>query len=516
MNSGNVRHTTWIWFLRKLEKLGCALVRWARGKIRAGADTKITAIQDEILNEPTLTTNQRAMNQKVTIEGQWWIFGPDEPSHFGVVEYDPEESTILTVKIPQNGGIEAALSLFENRGGSVPLNIFGADKNNQRVSLFGCNITNSTANFGQHDFVITVMVVVCGLHSPSWDELELDRICAELSLFHNWIGISRVSVQSGPETIVKIAERKVTEYDLNAGVKLKFWPTHGINHAPPSALSVREGHGIEFRFTEPNKVKETVHTYVQSFRRFLSLAVGKPVFVDKLYAQQTVDGAPCEVTILLGNPGVSEANRKLQYPHMRASYREIQATFGQIIRRWYELESTIADVLNLYFATVFNRSLYIHQQFLFLAQALEVYHRTSPNFDNMVQPKADFRARKKRIVEAVPDEKDWLNEKLGHANEKTLAQRLDELLKTHAGDVSQFIQDTKVFADFVRHTRNHFTHYGTDEEQMDKVAKGIDLIRITYQMEALVEICVLKDLGITGSPIARIINSLNAHSYFSV
>jgi hypothetical protein len=472
-------------------------------------------ISTTIASEVSQVTDQNNMNKKVTIEGRWWIFGTDNDPHFGVVEYDPEESIVLSVKILQAGSIESIFKLFEDRGGAVPSTILGADKNNRLVSLFGCSVTNSTASVGQQDFVIGVMVVVCGVHAPSWDEVILDRIGAEFSLLNNWVGQSRISVTHGPETLVTLAERKTTEYDLDGGVKLKFWPTHEMNHNS-AELSIRESHGIEFRFPEPRRVKEMVHTYVESFRRFLSLAVGKVVFIDKLYAQIKQDGNPLEITILMRNSGVTDADRTLLHPHMRAGYREIKADFGQVIRRWYQLESTIDDVLNLYFATIFNRSLYLHQQFLFLAQALEVYHRTSANYDNMVQLKADFRARKKRIVEAVLDEKDWLNEKLGHANEKTLAQRLDELLKTHAGEVSQFIQDTKVFADFVRHTRNHFTHYGTDEEQMDKVAKGTDLIRITYQMEALVEICVLKDLGIKGAPIARIISTFSAHSYFSV
>ena len=456
---------------------------------------------------------QRNMNERVTIEGRWWIFGADKDPHFGVLSYDPNDSTVLTVKIPGEGGIKSLFELFKQRKYAVQPTILGADKNNQPVSIFGCYVLNSVASFGQQDFVIHAMMVVCGLQITAWDELCLDRISAEFTLLHNWVGASNLEVIDGSTTTVTIAELKSAEYALDGNVRLNIWPTHAMHHGS-GRLIIEEGHRVEFRFAEPRKVKEILLTHVESFRRFLSLTTGKVVFTDKLYTY--AEGGHPEVTFYRGNPGVSGAERKLPHLYMRASYQQIRASFGQVINRWYELESTIDDVLNLYFATIFNRNLYMHQQFLFLAQALEVYHRTSPNYKNMVQSKAEFRARKKQIVKAVPSEKDWLNEKLAHANEKTLAQRLDDLLTTHADDVSQFIEDTKIFADSVRHTRNHFTHYGTEDEQMSKVAQGVDLIKITCQMQALLEICIFKDLGIIGEPIARIIKSSNSQSYCSL
>lgn len=453
------------------------------------------------------------MNNKVIIEGRWWIFGKENSSHFGILEYNPVDSTVLSVKIPHSVSVESTIELIKDQKGAVPSTIFGADKHNRHVSLFGCIVTKSTISTGQQDFAISVMVVVCGVHAATWDDVYLDRIGVEYSLLHNWVGKSRISVTHGQEAAVQLSASNSTDYELHGGVKLKFCPTLGFDRTF-SNFSIKENHRVEFHFPEPRSVKETVHTYVESFRRFLTLAVGKVVFIDKLYAQIEPDGNPLDNTILMRNPGVTDADRTLHHMHMRANYPEMQAEFGQVIQSWYQLESTINDVLNLYFATTFNRSLYANQRFLFLAQALEVYHRTSPRYNNMVQPKADFRARKKRIADAVPDERDWLNEKLGHANEKTLAQRLDELLKIHAGEVSQFIQDTKSFADCVRHTRNHFTHYGTEEQNMDKVANGVSLIRTSDHMEALLEICILKDLGITGAPIDRIIGALKTRYYF--
>ncbi len=201
---------------------------------------------------------------------------------------------------------------------------------------------------------------------------------------------------------------------------------------------------------------------------------------------------------------------------MHASFKDIRNRASEVISQWYRLESSLSDVLNLYFATVFNQSLYLHQNFLFLAQALEVYHRTSPNFENQVQPKAEFKARKKKITDAIPAEKDWINEKLAHANEKTLAQRLGELIALHPNDAEQFIENRDHFCDSIRHTRNHFTHYGTSEEGKEKIVEGVELMKLTFQMQTLLEICIFSDLGITGEPIRRIIEKFKGYKFFEL
>jgi len=184
-------------------------------------------------------------------------------------------------------------------------------------------------------------------------------------------------------------------------------------------------------------------------------------------------------------------------------YAEICDRVSEIFVRWFAMERQVRDCLDLYFATIFGRHLYSHQTFLFLAQAVEVYHRLNMNFVNQVQSKAEFKRRKNRILESVPDERDWLNEKLAHANERTLAQRLDELLGSHSDEVSEFIPDPQEFAEVVKNTRSHFTHYSTGKERMEKIALGADLMRLTDRVRSLLEICLLKDFGIAGAPIKR-------------
>jgi ApeA N-terminal domain 1 len=454
------------------------------------------------------------INTPTTIEGRWWIEGVDKDPHFGVLNYDPSMGLNLIVKIPQDGGIAEVFGAVANRP-SVPSSIFGRNKDNHPVSLYGCIGTNYSFSGGLKSYTVSAMIGLIGLEVPGWDKVSCININAFFSLFHTWMGVSRVSVESGDEMTVRVAKRKTIEVDIDAGTKLVIWPTLNRNQ-DSSGLVISEGHGVEFRFSEVRPVKDAVHKYVHSFRRFLTLLIGRSIFVDDVYFHSGDGQTPETVILYQINPGVESADRKTLIADMLVSYRDISENLSAVIKRWFELEESLDDVLNLYFATIFVPELHINQTFLFLAQALEVYHRKSSNFQNQVQSKADFRARKKKIVDRVPDEKEWLKEKLAHANEKTLAKRLDELTGQHKEDVAKFIDDTKAFADTIRHTRNHYTHYGTEGKGMEKVAKGIQLMDLSAKMQTLLEICIFADLGISGAPIDRMIQKLKQRQYFQI
>lgn len=452
------------------------------------------------------------INAQATIEGKWRIEGPDKDAHYGVLNFDPSSGLELVVKIPQDIGLAEALGALA-KPPTVPSTILGRTKDSFPVSLYGCGLTNFNSSGGLKSYTVSSMIGLVGREVDKWENIAYDHINAEFSLFHNWMGLSLVSVENGKEIKVKVADRETIEAEINQSAKLVIWPTLSFNQ-DSSKVVLAEGHRVEFRFSEALPVKETLHKYVESFRRFLTLLINRRIFIDNVYFHPKDGAFLHQVALYRSNPGVEEADRKTLFPGMLVSYRDISGDFSGVIKRWFELAESLADVLNLYFATIFVPGLYINQKFLFLAQALEVYHRTSPNFENQVQSKPEFRARKKNIIEKVPEEKEWLTEKLAHANEKTLAQRLNELMNLHKNEVAQFIDDVKEFSDSIRHTRNHYTHYGTGEKGMEKVAQGIQLIDLTAKMQTLLELCIFSDLGISGAPIDRMIQNLKQRQYF--
>jgi hypothetical protein len=280
-------------------------------------------------------------------------------------------------------------------------------------------------------------------------------------------------------------------------------PSHTVTE-----YRITEKQQVELTFSEPLSVRNIMARYVQPLRRTLSFFAGPELFIDEVHFGVNDEHRKGEfVELLESNRGVGSADRKLVFVNALVPYREIESDFPKIVQRWFEYHERLDAVLNLYFATVFNRDLYSNHKFLFLAQALEVYHARNPSFTRAQRPCAEFRQMVKTILCAAPHPlRRWLDEKLRYANEKTLAQRLDDIVDQHPPEVPSFIPDRASFTSKVRHTRNYYTHYDEELKRKGKIAEGEELFRIATQMRRLLEISILKDIGITGTAIQRFIN----------
>jgi hypothetical protein len=414
------------------------------------------------------------MRKQKKFEGLWWIFGRDAEPHFGVLTYEPENGLNLAVKVTRPS--------METMG-VVPETVIGSDEHGKKVTLFGCGIPATSSSSGLLTIRVHPLSALAGDEAASWGEARFNYARAEFSLLHNWTGRSRLSLRysEGLEPQLGIGKPDPIEVDLGTGVRLRLFPTLSISH-DAEGIQCKEGHCIEFLLNELSPIGSIYNDYIVRFRRLLTLFTGEAVFDDKIeFSGGGSSGSLVE--LLQSNSGVTNADRALVHLNMLVSFDDISERFADIVRRWYQIQTQLEDALNLYFSTIFNSTVYSSQQFLLLAQALEVYHRSNPAFG---------------------------------ANEKTLAQRLDDILSALPIDASRFIDDAEKFVKCVRATRNHFTHYSTEEDKMDQVAWGVELMEITGQLETLLEVCVFSDLGITGEPIDRLIRELKSRRYFSL
>ena len=292
-------------------------------------------------------------------------------------------------------------------------------------------------------------------------------------------------------------------FSLANGIRGLIASATGFSHARYEA-KLGETHCVSFH-AEQLLTADALLDYVRKFCRLLTLFTGHQVYPTEIHLL-TGDSLAKTAEVLYMNRGVAKAEQAEIPENMLASFSDLSTDISAIVSQWYDLYSRLDSALNLYFATVFNSSLYSNHEFLFLAQAVEVYHRRNTSFDGRVQPTADFRVRRDKLIGHVPEEeRDWLRAKLQHANEKTLAQRLDEILAAHQAEVSKLLKDPALFSRRVRATRNHFTHYSTKPEDMDNVATGGQLARLRCQLQTLLEICIFHDLGICGTPVDRLI-----------
>ena len=445
------------------------------------------------------------MKETRQIEGIWYIHGQDHPPVYGVLTYDPESGLSLNATAVQEISL---LEVFHNaqRGSEIQETIYGTDKNQKTITLLGCGCEEANSATGLQTYRIRPLKALLGLKIADWNSPLFRSATIEFSLLNDWLGISGIKVGGKSPFGVSVTPHSDISVHLPDNVVLRIG--YGYSTRTKSgAFSIEEFHVITFGFSD-NTSPNDIAKYIETFRRFLTFFTGELVFYDSVkYSVHPIEVAGIdEAEALHSNFGASTAKRELFALFTLIPYSQIEAHAPEIIRQWFQYHERLDAVLELYFSVIFHSTGYGNLDFLLLAQALEAYHNLNPVYESAVEAKAQFKTRRQRIVDSAPEEeRSWLKEKLHHANQKTLAQRLTDILQQHAGIIARFITDTKTFADKIRHTRNYHTHFDPDLLQGGKVATGVELFELTFQMRALLEICILSDLGIKGGPIERII-----------
>jgi len=124
-------------------------------------------------------------------------------------------------------------------------------------------------------------------------------------------------------------------------------------------------------------------------------------------------------------------------------------------------------------------------------QAIETLHRRTSDATDV--PPEDHERRLEEILHATPDEyRDWLSTRLEHSNELVLRKRLEDVLGRCPKVVTKLVKK-RTFIHRVREGRNYLTHFDPSLEQTAPM--GSDLYRLTVQLQALVEMSVLLELG---------------------
>lgn len=150
-------------------------------------------------------------------------------------------------------------------------------------------------------------------------------------------------------------------------------------------------------------------------------------------------------------------------------------------------------------------------QFLFFVQALEVYHARSPGFESTAVPNERHKTRMQRAVAAVPEDlREWTERTLKNANYKHLDKRLAELFSYHSKERAQILGDDPTLPERIRYTRNYLTHHPRKIASA-KLLSEDELSQVAWNLRTFIWVCLLKELGISGAPLQRLIQKYNAH-----
>ena len=263
-----------------------------------------------------------------------------------------------------------------------------------------------------------------------------------------------------------------------------------------SSFTVRRASQLEFDSSAPKQVSELIKDVVVPLRYFLTFACGVPAQLTSLLMKinglgQFVGGAWHPTWIEVGYNGWRPPSGGVAPIDLRLPLATFSSRFEQIMKGWMDLYSEQSPSMMLLFETSSAIDLPVETRFILAVEAIELYHRRRWPYGLM--PRADFKRQVKSITDLVADRRlnRWLRERLANSNEPSLQHKLDALIG-HAGpQTSQFLRPgfTKVATD----TRNFLSHY--DSKLASKAATGDDLFTLSQESIALVEFCLLRDLG---------------------
>jgi hypothetical protein len=456
-----------------------------------------------------LTSEPRIMRIPRTIQGQWQIFGDDQAPAFGTLKFDPETGLILDVRRHRPPNLAQA---FRGVGFAPPTVIRGLDAHGSPVTLFGSVLVNFNTAAALDEYKIASACAIVGAQFNQLSDATFRSVKASFSLLDSWLtrsSLAQVQLQTGLPAFSHQPQPDIA-LNLPDGTTVTFTMTLSSQRTVTSVL-LSQLQFVLFARPDLTPIRTLLDQYLLKFSRFLSFLASTEVFVDEIRIPR--DGIAGEdLEWLSAVPGSTKAKRTLHPTEGLLAYHEIAGQFPTLVASWFRYYDEMEAILNLYFTAISKSDIPVNTCFLLLAQALEAYHSRSSRFVHEIQPRADFLIRRDAILNAVADsqERQWLKGKLAHANNKTLSERLNELIGDQP-DARGFVPDTTLFANTVRWTRNYYTHYAEDEEEriargQGRIPQGPELAVYCSQMRALLELHFIADLQLPRVATDRAIN----------
>jgi hypothetical protein len=449
-------------------------------------------------------------------EGFWWL--PEDPSIkiSGTLFFDPKTGSRLEL-IGTFKTYDDLKHINQEALSSSLLIILGLSVEGKAITLYKCFETSFSLSFpGIARSAFLVNIIFIGYHFKREEDILLDEVSINYSNLREWAGISGFTQN--------------TEFDKNDHLK-KF----SISYEYPSAISSKLEMGsiyLDFHFnlksdisyafnfeqmtffkivpTAPHNLIWFLDELMDNLRDLLSLAIGRasyPIIIigksKACYTKQANGEIVLDDILIYHSLGSFSGSSMPVSPHdMLFTFNDISVNFESIMNNWIIKAAVLQPVYDLYFGTLYNPSLHLNYQFLSLAQAIESYHRRI--FSGKYVSDDAYKSQKDAFICAIlPDTeqsfKNSLCNKIKYMNEFSLSKRLKLIITKFSELMSSIINSPDIFVRDVKNTRNYLTHY--DERLETEAKKGQDLYWLVQKMRALVEICLLSELGIEDKTI---------------
>lgn len=409
------------------------------------------------------------LNSSGSFFGEWWLPGKEDFKVIGVLNYSPESGLRLNLE-----------GFFQGN----EFDIIIGEASGHNLTLLNCFATTLVTPF--HDLLkyapteIYANMAVIGLHAATEQDIEFEYIKLETNDIKAWTCLSGIDYNEFNRSFEKDSKSFHIPYKLPESEIIYDGNDAKISvHVSLNIPSLRRP-TTEIVFTEKNTIKITNETgvkglfffeYIDAFRKFVSLAMRDNVTVENVRAMPKGSNdlvhivympIDIELDYVKGNPTSHD---------MFFTYPNVKDRISDLFKNWLAGYNNMMTVYSLYF--VKNKGM-LHNVFLPKAQALEEYHRVIRN-----------------------DGKKW-----------SLQNRVAVLFDKFV-DIMKYTGEKDVFSQLVLDHRDYFSHWFKKKE--DKVFKGINLDYLSRDVNLLLEMCLLSEMGFTVSEITKMVEGCHAY-----
>ncbi len=414
------------------------------------------------------------MLDEKTDSGEWWLpSNPDERIK-GKLTFNQSSGAILELDKPFTKPFKT---------------IYGLSPWGREITLLDC--IPLSINLPSLPYKILAHFTFLGAHFKNSEDAIFNSFHCQISNLFEWIG------NSGVKTEGEFTNNILIRYDNPEPISISINPELKIEIIFQSSFSSRYGNReiqlkqiaqISFHPKENKNIDEYIN-WMHHFRNFLCLVTQESIFPQKIIGlREDAPTSMIDILYKLDTPSNTESN----IYNSLFTYNDIENKFETYLQNWYRIYDDLEPVFTLYFGTHYGQFVYLNLRFLCLVQAIEAYHRRL--ISNEELPKDKHKERINSIFTTAPLEyKKWLQNKLTYSNEPSLRSRLKYICEMLSE--LYLITDKKDFINKVINTRNYMTHYDLDLK--DKSVDGKELFIITEKLKMIVEICILKEIGLS-------------------
>ena len=424
--------------------------------------------------------------------GIWWF--PEDPDYrlTGTLSFNPTAGGILEL-------IEESATSRINK--LKEYDIIQGFADGKAVTLQGCYGKSISFFTGINKVKFTIRYIYIGYYFYTIEDIIFEKLSLGYTHLNEWMGQIGFVEENGS---VRSNSFKSVEVEIPFNKdKIIFWYLYSRKWSPSE-------------FSMKNEARITIHPH-ENFRfthylwyidfhlpSLLTVATGEPSY--PLNITGKIPDGDIPIRIYYKIPGYEEEPRSILHQEMLFTFEDAIAGDSNCLINWLEKSDWLRVSADLYVQTIYNK-LDPKTEFLFLAQALEAYHRNSPYNGKYLAAK-DYKPIKDELIKAIPDcvegeLRDNLVARINTGNAFSLRARLvsicDEISKHHKGVIGQLLDDKENFVKDVVRTRNYLTHYPKKSIENRKIAlSGLKYIR---EMPLILRFCFLIELGLPSEKI---------------